>query len=480
MSTVVPSTPKLHGSAHDSSSSLEKIDALEATLGATSLSASPTDSTAVSGLETEDIRSWWTVLGAFLVQLTTIGHVNAYGVYEAFYKQEYLSNSSSSAISWIGSTQYSLLFALGVVGGVLFDKGKFKPLVYFSTGLYIFSNFMLSLAHPHQFYQIFLSQGLGMGAAMGLLYTPSFMIVGDHFRRRRALAMGVVACGSAIGGLIQPILLNKLFSSSLGFGDSIRCDAAMNSALLIIASITMAPKKARHSQEGEEKKVDVSAFFRELDYMFVIIGGNLVSFGLFFPAVYIQLFSVTKGFPTTFSFYSLAILNAASVFGRIIPNILADRYGLVKVMFVMILGLGAAVFGLLGVKSVAADVVVILVFGFFSGGFSSLQSPIFASMAKSPDEIGARFGIASVIATIPCLIGPPINGALLTNEFIWMRPIVFSGSCTMLGAALFLFILLRRRPTTHGSQDNYVGTINTVPVEKNSSNMSESTAVPTV
>lgn len=121
--------------------------------------------------------------------------------------------------------------------------------------------------------QIFLSQGLGMGIAMGLLYTPSFMIVGHHFRRRRALALGVVACGSAVGGLIQPILLNKLFSSALGFGNSIRCDAALNAVLLIIASFTMIPKQVQITEGGKERvKVNPASFFRELNYMLVIIG----------------------------------------------------------------------------------------------------------------------------------------------------------------------------------------------------------------
>lgn len=68
----------------------------------------------------------------------------------------------------------------------------------------------------------------------------------------------------------------------------------------------------------------------------------------------------------------LAILNASSIFGRIIPNILADRYGLIRIMVIMIFGLGASVFALLGVHSVTTDVVVIVIFGFFSGGCTIL------------------------------------------------------------------------------------------------------------
>lgn len=49
--------------------------------------------------------------------------------------------------------------------------------------------FMLSLAKPEQYYQVFLSQGMGMGVATGIMYTPVSSLVVQHFRKRRALAM---------------------------------------------------------------------------------------------------------------------------------------------------------------------------------------------------------------------------------------------------------------------------------------------------
>lgn len=114
-----------------------------------------------------------------------------------------------------------------------------------------------------------------MGIAMGFLYPPTFMIVGDHFRRRRALAMGIITCGSAFGGIVQPIILNQLFSSSLGFGNSIRCDAAINSVMLIIACLTIAPKRVRDAQDSGSvaaKIVEMARFLRERDYMLCLTG----------------------------------------------------------------------------------------------------------------------------------------------------------------------------------------------------------------
>jgi len=56
---------------------------------------------------------------------------------------------------------------------------------------------MLSLAQPHHFYQNFLAQGVGMGFAMGMMFMPALGIPSHYFKRRRALAMGIVLSGES-------------------------------------------------------------------------------------------------------------------------------------------------------------------------------------------------------------------------------------------------------------------------------------------
>ena len=55
---------------------------------------------------------------------------------------------------------------------------------------------MLSLAQPHHYYQNFLSQGVGMGIGMGLMFLPSLTVTSHYFRARRSLAMGMVIVGA--------------------------------------------------------------------------------------------------------------------------------------------------------------------------------------------------------------------------------------------------------------------------------------------
>jgi MFS family permease len=81
---------------------------------------------------------------------------------------------------------------------------------------------MLSLAR--HYYQYFLSQGIGIGIGIGLLFVPSISVVTHYFKRRRAIAMGIVLSGSSLGAIVHTVMLNKLLDRPAGFSWAIRCE----------------------------------------------------------------------------------------------------------------------------------------------------------------------------------------------------------------------------------------------------------------
>ena len=64
-----------------------------------------------------------------------------------------------------------------------------------------------------------------------------------------------------------------------------------------------------------------SSYFDAFQTVINAIGLFFVLLGLFFPIFYIQVYCISKGLDSTVTFYSLAILNAGSVFGRVLPNL---------------------------------------------------------------------------------------------------------------------------------------------------------------
>lgn len=96
-------------------------------------------------------------------------------------------------------------------------------------------------------------------------------------------------------------------------------------------------------------------------------GFFLIDFGLFMPLFFTTEHAIAHGFSSNLSFYTISILNGASLFGRILPGILTVEYG--RFNLCIISTIFSAVIGLCWTKvtSVAGLVSFSLAYGFTSG-----------------------------------------------------------------------------------------------------------------
>ncbi|KAJ7876812.1 MFS general substrate transporter [Mycena leptocephala] len=379
------------------------------------------------------LQAWTTILGAWLVLFATFGYLYSFGVYEDFYVLEYLTNHTPSSIAWIGSFQLMMPFALGVVSGKLFDSGYFHLVEIFGGVVFTISLFMLSLAKPFQYYQIFLSQGVGMGIGLGLTFIPTLANTTRFFNKRRGLASGVALSGSALGATVFPIMLNHLLPT-IGFARAVRATGYVVIGCLIAGNALMRTR----SSPFKRSTPDIKSFFTDYAYLWATLGLLLSSVGFYFPVIYIQLLAVQHSVGSNLAFYSIAILNISSAFGRISGNYLADVYGPFNVQIPYTLFTGATIWAMLGVHDAGSLVAISILYGFFSGAWLALAFVCMSSLARSPDEVGARTGLALALSSVGSLASAPIQGALLTSSYIWVQPVGFSGCVLFAGAAAFL------------------------------------------
>ncbi|KAI0057020.1 MFS general substrate transporter [Artomyces pyxidatus] len=367
-------------------------------------------------------RAWATLFGAWLIVAATFGYTNAFGVYQDLYTREHAA--SASRISWIGSTQLFLLIAVGLPAGKLYDLGYFHHVVSAGSILYTFSLFMVSLAHPDKYYQLFLSQGIGMGIGAGLVYTPTLAIQTQHWRVHRSLAMGAVTTGVAAGGIFLPIMLNQLLHNSVGFAWAVRASAFVVFGMLLLGNclITSYPRPA-----ATDATADIGAILKDVPYMLFTLGGLFINWGLYFPYFYLQLYAILLGMDPNVAFYMLAILNGSSIPGRVLPPLLTNKLGALNVMTMAASGCAILLFALFGVKTIAGVVVFAIVYGFFAGGFFATLSPALTTFSTNERDFGIRLGLAFTATSIGALTGTPIDGRLLGETFPWWKPIVFSG-----------------------------------------------------
>ncbi|RMZ91600.1 hypothetical protein DV736_g1193, partial [Chaetothyriales sp. CBS 134916] len=316
-----------------------------------------------------------------------LGFPNSFGAFEEYYLSHQLRGKSPDDIAWIGSLSAFLQFFAGMLGGPLFDRfGAW--IIRPAAILYIFAMMMLSLCK--EYWQIMLVQGVLMGITM-------------------VTAFGIVVSGSSIGGIAFPIAISKMLNSSnLGFGWSVRVVG-----FIIIPFMAFACIKAR--VPPRTTTFWIGSAFKELRFCLLVMALFFMFVGMFMPMFYIPTYAVSRGMDPTLAGYLFAILNGASTFGRIIPGVLADKYGRLNMFGIGGIATGVTVFCMNSAASNAAIIVYYVFFGF-----------------------GTHMGMGMSISAIGLLIGPPINRALVDRYHGFSEVSVFSGVITLVEGIIAL------------------------------------------
>lgn len=397
-------------------------------------------------------RGWSAVLGAWLFQFSMVGAVSSFGSYQTFYEDQWLNTYSESSVSWIGSLQLFLEFFLGVFGGLLLDAGHWRLTVGSGSILFVLTYFMLSLCKPGQYAPILLSQGIGMGAGLGFAYLPVSGIVSKHFTKRRSLAMGIVTTGTSLGGFTFSVLVSELLRASLGFAWTVRVSAFIALGCILFANLLVSqPEKTSEGKEEKEpasteevaeegeKSRSISQLLRDPAYLAIILSGFVVCLGLYFPMFAVQSFALEHGISSGLAAWLLSIINLSSVFGRTIPNWLADRFGTLELYVPCTAAAGALVFALGAATNPGGIVIVCILYGFFSGSIVSLYFPTVCALDPNTGSTGVRLGIACLPVGIASLVGTPIAEALVGRDNHWWYGLGFAGAAEMVSAALLAF-----------------------------------------
>jgi len=137
--------------------------------------------------------------------------------------------------------------------------------------------------------------------------------------------------------------------------------------------------------------------------------------------------------------YLLAMLNAASIFGRILPGIAADKLGRFNTMIVTCALSSIIVLAIwLPARGNAPIIVFAVFYGFTSGAFVSLGPALIAQISPIR-EIGVRNGTFFLFVSIAGLTGNPIGGALVGQnhgDYLYLQ--IFCGTTMAFGTLIYI------------------------------------------
>ncbi|KAI0765095.1 hypothetical protein C8Q74DRAFT_1450190 [Fomes fomentarius] len=364
-------------------------------------------------------------------------------------------------------------------------SSRLLHLLYGGSLLLAFSLFMHTLAMPGQYYQLcplppIYCPPIGAGLGAGAIYIPTVADIAHYSQKRRPLAMTLVASGSSVGAIIHPIMLNN---PSSGFATAARANAGHDRRTAphpVLADAHQAGVAEEHdrlvgrgAQFHRSPRIHCMSSLRwggldllPLSYVLAcrtFFPNVLLTFvmGFYFPLFYLQLDALTHGLDNSFSFYALLWASA--------PGFVVNRLGVEKILVASIFVCAVLILSMFALKTVASVIAIAIIHGFPAGVYITLLAPWLAVLADDISELGyvfllpcllgsapqtpckARMGVAFFFCGIMSLIGTPIEGSLLTGNYIWWRPAVFGGVMGFVGFDFYItsLILLRRRRRRH-------------------------------
>ena len=381
------------------------------------------------------LRAWTQAFMTHLVVFNTWGYINSFGVFQTYYVTAL--NHPPSAISWVGSVQIFLLFFIGTFSGRATDYGLFRPTVFLGSFLQVLGVFMTSLST--KYWQLFLAQGICTGVGNGLVFCPCLAVVSTYFSKRRSLAIGIGASGTATGGIVYPVIVQQLLPR-IGFAWTVRIQAFV---MLTVSLIALGFFRTRLPPRKSGPIVEWSAF-KELSYDLFTIGMFLIFWALYFAFYYVGSFGRNiLHISEKSSINDLLIINGIGLFGRLIPNHLADRFfGPLNVIIPFAFISGLLLYCWAAVTSPGGLIGFAVTYGLFAAGIQGLFPSVVASLTTDLKKAGVRMGMVFSAISFAVLTGPPLGGALIQNENgRYLDAQMWAGSALMVG---FLMLIASR------------------------------------
>ncbi|KAF4997538.1 hypothetical protein FDECE_12068 [Fusarium decemcellulare] len=334
----------------------------------------------------------------------------SFGVFQAYYTENL--NATASKISWIGSVQVSVLFFVGTLAGRLTDAGYFRIMFALGTLLTCAGVFVTSLCAT--FWQLLLAQGICTDLGNGLLFTPALAMVSTYFQKRRALAFGITAVGSASGGLIFPSMARQLLYT-LGFGWTVRAMGLVQLVTLGLANVLLRPGVP---PKRSGSVVDVASF-KEKPYALFAAGMFYAFWGIYFAYYYLASFAATQlgvSFSSSDALNLLLVINGVVIIGRSVPNVMAVRYGCITLLAPFTLIAAMCLLAWPAVSNAQGLYAWASIYGIAAGAIQSLFPPALSDLTTDVQKMGVRMGMVFTINSVATLTGPPIAGLIIQRS----------------------------------------------------------------
>jgi MFS family permease len=203
-----------------------------------------------------------------------------------YFQQNLFSNNEQALLdlSFVGTL--ALVFINGSAPFVQIGVSRFGllPVMIFGSFCIVIALEMAGFAY--EVWHLYLSQGVLFGLGASCMYVAVMAVTPQWFTKNRGLALGIVAGGSGMGGLILPFIITPI-NRELGSGWSYRIVGFICLVCNIIACIFVKERKKRTKTKKKLSEILQLDVLKNVNFLIFGIGSDVAVFGYFIPFFFV-------------------------------------------------------------------------------------------------------------------------------------------------------------------------------------------------
>lgn len=375
----------------------------------------------------ETSYGWVVVLCAFTLMFVGFGAAYSFAAFFRAFEAEF--GASRAHVSLVFSLCAFLYFLLGAPGGMLADRFGTRNVAL--VGVAFLSAGLAAASYASSIEVLYATYSIGLGIGIGLTYVPSVGAVQPWFERHRVLASGIAVSGIGAGNLLAPPLA-AWWIAAFGWRGAY---LALAACVLVLGGAAAAAIRNRPAGQGRATGgVTLHAALRTRNFWVLYVTLALSGFGCFVPLVHIGPYAMDAGHAESFAVLLVSLIGLGSLAGRFAIGTIADRFGRMRSLALMYLGMAAMLVLWWASTGALALSLMAVGFGIAYGGF----------VATFPTVVMDLFGARSVSGIIGCiytaagigtLLGPPLAGAAYDSSGSYSVPILGAAALALIAAA---------------------------------------------
>ncbi|KAJ6562574.1 MFS general substrate transporter [Mycena capillaripes] len=367
------------------------------------------------------LGAWSYLAAAFVVEAIVWGFPDAYGVFLNSYLQDprYASQkSATSLLPLIGTLSSGIVYCSGLVINPIAARYPQHRRKSMWLGAVMCFGTLFGASYTTQIYHHILLQGVFYAIGGSLLYLPCISYLSEWFVVRRGLANGILFAGTAAGGLVFPLALAPLISNH-GSSKALRILAIAITILLVpllpFVKGRLPYTRARIRGPTPRGAPGPQEWMKHKSFWLIIAVNTVQGFAYFVPIIYLPTFANDLHISSSNSAATLAMLNAASVVGRLSMGYLSDKFNVWTLALATLLTTSVATFVLWGVlsHSFAGLMAFGVAYGSIAGGWTGLWTGFVRPLAKDDPALSTTlFGYLLLSRGIGNIVSTPISARL--------------------------------------------------------------------